>query len=68
MVILGALINLATGLGMIITAEGVETQAQLDWLKSANCSEAQGYLISRPLPVTDLRCFMRPESKSLQVA
>jgi diguanylate cyclase (GGDEF)-like protein len=68
LVILGSLINLATGLGMIITAEGVETQAQLDWLKSANCSEAQGYLISRPLPATDLRCFMRRESKSLQVA
>jgi EAL domain-containing protein (putative c-di-GMP-specific phosphodiesterase class I) len=68
MVILSALITLATGLGMIITAEGVETQAQLDWLKSANCSEAQGYLISRPLPETDLRFFMSLESRTLQVA
>jgi diguanylate cyclase (GGDEF)-like protein len=68
MVILGALIALATGLGMIITAEGVETQEQLDWLKSANCSEAQGYLISRPLPAKDLRSFMTLESRTLQVA
>jgi EAL domain-containing protein (putative c-di-GMP-specific phosphodiesterase class I) len=68
MVILGSLINLAIGLGMIITAEGVETQEQLDWLKSANCSEAQGYFISRPLPATDLRSFMSLESRALQVA
>src|SRR6202034_3967057 len=59
--ILRAVINIANGLWMIVTAEGVETEAQLDWWKSANCSEAQGYLISRALPSTDLRSFMSPE-------
>jgi diguanylate cyclase (GGDEF)-like protein len=58
MVIMSALINMATGLEMNITAEGVETQAQFDWLKSAGCTEAQGYLISRPLPAANFRSFV----------
>jgi EAL domain-containing protein (putative c-di-GMP-specific phosphodiesterase class I) len=68
MVIVSALINLATGLGMVITAEGVETQAQLDWLRSAGCTEAQGYLISRPLSATNLRSFVSDGHHILQVA
>jgi diguanylate cyclase (GGDEF)-like protein len=68
MVIVNALINLATGLGMNVTAEGVETQAQLDWLRSAGCTEAQGYLISRPLSTTNLRSFVSDGSRILQVA
>ncbi len=68
MVIVSALINLATGLGMNVTAEGVETQAQLDWLRSAGCSEAQGYLISRPLSTANLRSFVDDGRRVLQVA
>jgi predicted signal transduction protein with EAL and GGDEF domain len=68
MVIVGALINLATGLGMMVTAEGVETQAQLDWLRSAGCTEAQGYLISRPLSATNLRSFVGGGYRILQIA
>jgi diguanylate cyclase (GGDEF)-like protein len=68
MVIVSALINLATGLGMTVTAEGVETQAQLDWLRSAGCTEAQGYLISRPLSTADLRLFVSDGRQMLQVA
>jgi diguanylate cyclase (GGDEF)-like protein len=68
MVIVNALINLATGLGMNVTAEGVETQAQLDWLRSAGCTEAQGYLISRPLSTMNLRSFVSDGSRILQVA
>jgi EAL domain-containing protein (putative c-di-GMP-specific phosphodiesterase class I) len=68
MVIVSALINLATGLGMNVTAEGVETQAQLDWLRSAGCTEAQGYLISRPLSTGNLRSFVSDGRQILQVA
>jgi diguanylate cyclase (GGDEF)-like protein len=57
-VILKALIDLSAGLGADINAEGIESQAQLDWLKSASCTEAQGYLISRPLPAGDFRSFV----------
>jgi EAL domain-containing protein (putative c-di-GMP-specific phosphodiesterase class I) len=53
---------------MMVTAEGVETQAQLDWLASAACTEAQGYLISRPLSTADLRSFVNDGRRVLQVA
>jgi diguanylate cyclase (GGDEF)-like protein len=41
--------TLARNLGMDVVAEGVESQDQIDCLKSLNCEYAQGYLFSRPL-------------------
>ena len=41
-------------LGITTTIEGVETQAQLAFLKEAGCDQIQGYLFSRPLPVATL--------------
>jgi EAL domain-containing protein (putative c-di-GMP-specific phosphodiesterase class I) len=43
------IISLAKSLGMRVVAEGVEHTAQLDFLLAADCEEAQGYLLSRPL-------------------
>ncbi|ESQ78764.1 bifunctional diguanylate cyclase/phosphodiesterase [Asticcacaulis sp. YBE204] len=48
--IIRAITEMARSLGVEITAEGVETPAQLDTLKAMNCREAQGYLIGRPAP------------------
>ncbi|VXD04814.1 Diguanylate cyclase [Pseudomonas sp. 8Z] len=45
-----AIIAMAHSLELKVVAEGVETQAQMDYLKSQQCDEIQGYLISRPLP------------------
>jgi diguanylate cyclase (GGDEF)-like protein len=50
-----SIINLGHNLNMTTVAEGVETEVQLDMLRLAGCSEAQGYLFSRPLPVKELR-------------
>ena len=43
------IIAMAQDLGLRVVAEGVETQTAMDVLRAANCDEAQGYLIARPL-------------------
>lgn len=51
--IVRSIISLADELGMETIAEGVETPEQLDWLVRHGCTEAQGYLISRPIESHD---------------
>lgn len=53
-IILKSIIELANRLGLIVTAEGVETQQQADILKSLGCQQFQGYLLGMPLPVDRL--------------
>ena len=48
--IVRVIVMLARGLRMEVVAEGVETQAQADWLKDIGCELAQGYLFSKPVP------------------
>jgi diguanylate cyclase (GGDEF)-like protein len=47
-------IDLAHKLGVMVVAEGVETQEQLDRLRDAGCDKVQGYLLSRPVPMERL--------------
>ncbi len=49
--IVNAVLGLGRGLGLPVTAEGVETEAQAAALRAAGCDELQGYLIGRPGPV-----------------
>jgi diguanylate cyclase (GGDEF)-like protein len=57
--IVRAVAALANGMGMTATAEGVETSEQLDTITSEGCTEMQGYLFSRPLPVAEIeRLFL----------
>jgi diguanylate cyclase (GGDEF)-like protein/PAS domain S-box-containing protein len=55
--IVHAVAGLASGLNMISTAEGVETQQQMDTLQSIGCTEMQGYLFSRAMPAKDVGQF-----------
>ncbi len=49
-----AMINLAHNLSLEVVAEGVETPEQLALLRSFGCDQAQGYLISHPLALSEL--------------
>ncbi|WP_368179071.1 EAL domain-containing protein [Aeromonas sp. R7-1] len=48
------IVQLASSLGMAVTAEGIETQPQRQFLQSLRCEEGQGYLFSHPLPEPSL--------------
>jgi EAL domain-containing protein (putative c-di-GMP-specific phosphodiesterase class I) len=53
--IIRAIVSLAVGLTMNVTAEGIETAEQLDGLKTLACDYGQGFYFYRPLSVADTR-------------
>ncbi len=52
--IVRSIISLGVGLGVIITAEGVETEAELSYLRSEGCHEGQGFLFSGARPNAEI--------------
>ncbi|PKL17231.1 MAG: GGDEF domain-containing protein [Spirochaetae bacterium HGW-Spirochaetae-5] len=56
--IIEAIVSLSQKFGVKVIAEGVETEDQLSFLKTAGCDIAQGYLISKPLPFNELKTFL----------
>ena len=56
--IVRAVTGLGSNLGIITTAEGVETTAQLDQLRAEGCDEVQGFLFSRPVPARDVAALL----------
>ncbi len=61
------IISLAHSLRRRVVAEGVETEAQLDFLRRRRCDEMQGYHFSRPLPAEEFARLLR-EGRSLSLA
>lgn len=56
--IIKAIISIGQGLGLNLVAEGVETEAQLRFLREQGCTEIQGFLICRPLPGNKLEQWL----------
>ena len=52
--IIRAVAGLGHSFGMTTTAEGVETQEQLDQMRAEGCSEVQGYFYSKPVPASEI--------------
>jgi diguanylate cyclase (GGDEF)-like protein len=62
--IVHAVTNLAKSLSMISTAEGVETQQQLEKLQAVGCTEMQGHLFSRARPAEEIARLFLPQPES----
>jgi diguanylate cyclase (GGDEF)-like protein len=62
--VIRSLVQLAHGLGLHVTAEGVENAATADWLVSIGCDSAQGFLFSKPVPWIDLLAYRPPAQTS----
>ncbi|HZF70261.1 EAL domain-containing protein [Sulfuricurvum sp.] len=62
--IVAAIINMAKSLGLLTIAEGVETIAQLEYLREQGCNEIQGYYFSKPLPKEAFELFRGKHSAS----
>lgn len=52
--IVKTIVNLGAHMGLEVIAEGVESQPQLDILREAGCSLIQGYLLARPMALSEL--------------
>lgn len=58
-VIVRAILGLAKGFGLTTTAEGVEEEEQLAYLKANGCTEGQGYLFGRAIPAAEIPALLR---------
>jgi EAL domain-containing protein (putative c-di-GMP-specific phosphodiesterase class I) len=56
--IVRTLISLGDDLGFSVLAEGVETEAQFDWLLRMGCQQMQGYLLTRPVPASQVEMLL----------
>jgi diguanylate cyclase (GGDEF)-like protein/PAS domain S-box-containing protein len=57
-----AIIAMARALGMRVVAEGVETEAQMNFLEKAGCHELQGFYFSRPVPAEEFERLLTKHS------
>jgi diguanylate cyclase (GGDEF)-like protein len=56
--VISAVVGIARSLGMVTTAEGVETAAELAWVRSLGCTQVQGFHVSRPMPAEAVCAYL----------
>jgi EAL domain-containing protein (putative c-di-GMP-specific phosphodiesterase class I) len=56
-----SIISIAHSLNLLVIAEGVESEEQLEFLHTQNCDIAQGYYISRPVPSNEIEKILKNE-------
>jgi diguanylate cyclase (GGDEF)-like protein len=63
--VVASTLALAQGLGTVTTAEGVETEEQLEYMRAAGVDLVQGYLFGRPVPIAqlDLHAMLSPQER-----
>jgi len=66
--IIRAVADLGQSFGMTTTAEGVETQEQLDKMRAEGCNEVQGYFYSKPVPASEIPQLLAAFRQGLQTA
>ncbi len=57
--VIRAVLGLGRALDLTVTAEGIETQVQLDFVRAAGCDNAQGFLLGRPLAAVEFSTLLR---------
>jgi EAL domain-containing protein (putative c-di-GMP-specific phosphodiesterase class I) len=59
-----AFVDMAHALNLSVVAEGVETKEVLDFLRSTDCDEVQGYFVARPLALADFQAYLHDTRQS----
>jgi EAL domain-containing protein (putative c-di-GMP-specific phosphodiesterase class I) len=65
--VVAGIVSMATDIGLLVVAEGVETAAERDLLLDLGCPYAQGYLYSRPLTAAEVVTWLAGGSKEAVV-
>jgi diguanylate cyclase (GGDEF)-like protein len=64
--LVNAIVSMAAALGLTCVAEGIEEDAQLQFLGANRCQEVQGYLIAKPMPVAEFERWVPPRWQAAQ--
>lgn len=67
-VIVEATLNMAQGLGCVVVAEGVETLAEVDLMRSMGCDYLQGYHFAKPMPEETLTHWIKEQAAPLDIS
>ncbi|WP_267397060.1 MULTISPECIES: EAL domain-containing protein, partial [unclassified Sphingomonas] len=64
-VVVDSILRMGQSFRLDVTAEGIETVEQQEWLKRSGCAEGQGYLYGRPMSASDLDHIMAEQASGL---